>query len=123
MNNATREDRIEFSASEVYSNYTGDSCLPSDDLLIKFTGSSNNDEFIRELEVKTWHFSFALTLLTILATYFTIAELRAVALSFEAREQNGQSETHAKKLSLLTNCLICIWNMCYSVMFFVLALY
>lgn len=59
----------------------------------------------------------------IVATFFTIKELRAVAESLELRESIGQRENHAKRLSLLTNCMICIWNMCYSITFFVTALY
>jgi hypothetical protein len=72
---------------------------------------------------KTTHLSFIVTTLAIVATFFTVAELRAVARSLEQRELVGQTESHAKKLSIISNCIICIWNMCYSISYFVTAMY
>jgi hypothetical protein len=90
---------------------------------IRLIASVRTEEFFREYEGKTWHFSFIITVLAITATYFTIAELKRVSHSIYLREETGLRETHSKKLSLLTNCMICIWNMCYSITFFVTALY
>lgn len=37
----------------------------------------------QEFETKTWHISFLVTILAIMATYFTINELKEVASSLE----------------------------------------
>ena len=69
------------------------------------------------------HLTFSITVLCLIATYFTFGELKAISQSLEDRELNGQTENHAKRMSLLSNAFICIWNMCYSITFFVTALY
>lgn len=96
-------------------------CLP-EGTYISITGSSPTPEMQKAMEEKTWMFSFCITILTIAATYFTINELKKVANSLEQREQVGQRENYAKKLSLISNSLICMWNMAYSLTFFVCAM-
>lgn len=81
------------------------------------------EETIQVYENKAWHFTFLITILAIAATYLTIAELKEVARSLEQREMVGQRENYAKKLSLFSNCMVCIWNMCYSLTFFIISLY
>jgi hypothetical protein len=86
-------------------------------------GHSKTEDIIRVYEQKIWHLSFIITILAITATYFTVGELREVSHSLEQREMAGQRENYAKKLSLITNCMICMWNMSFSISFFVTALY
>lgn len=90
---------------------------------VRISGASRTDQYILEFQQKTWHFSLIVTILSVVATYFTVAELKKVHSSLEQLHEAGQTETHGKRLSLITNCLICIWNMCYAISFFVSAMY
>ena len=97
-------------------------CFDNDDVSIVITGNSNNEMLISDFKTKTFQFTLLLTCLAIAATYFTIKELKEVSNSLEQRQMVGQSENYAKKLSIFTNCMICMWNMCYAITFFVCAL-
>ncbi len=55
------------------------SCLSSDAIEVTITASARGIEYLKEYEIKTWHLSFTVTILSIVATYFTIAELKVVA--------------------------------------------
>ena len=109
--------------AEAFSDLMNNTCLPNGKVKISLSASSRNVMLISEFQTKTWHLTFFVTVIAIAATYFTIAELKQVAQSLEQRELVGQRENHAKKMSLISNCLICIWNMCYSITFFVTAMY
>lgn len=99
-----------------------DPCLPAN-TYIDLQASSKTVEMQKDIEEKTWMFAFCITILAIAATYFTVHELKEVANSLDQREQVGQRENYAKKLSLLSNSIICMWNMAYSLTFFVLSMY
>ena len=114
---------IDLKFSEVFTELAGVKCLPNTEVEVRISAKTRTEEFLIEYEQKTWNLSFATTILTVIATYFTIAELKKVAESLEQLQESGQTENHARRLSLLTNCLICIWNMCYSITFFVTSMY
>lgn len=101
----------------------GETCLPNQKVHIIVEADTREAQIAVEFQAKTSHLSFIVTSLAIIATYFTVYELREVARSLEQRELVGQRENHAKRLSILTNAIICIWNMCYSITFFVTAMY
>jgi hypothetical protein len=96
-------------------------CFPNSNDHIIIDGDTDRDEEAANFMTKASHFSFIMTSLAIVATFFTIAELKAVSRSLEEREMVGQRENHAKRLSLLSNCMVCMWNMCYSISYFVAA--
>jgi len=120
---ANKEQNIDLRFSEVLTELSGTTCLPSTSMEVRISGASRTDEYIHEFQEKTWHFSLIVTILSIIATYFTVGELKKVHSSLEQLHDAGQTETHGKRLSLITNCLICIWNMCYAISFFVSAMY
>jgi len=107
-------------------------CLPSDATSIEIQAHTYTDEELKvrpmelepaqSFEDKTWHFSFILTGLAIAATYVTIIELREVGQNLEQRVQVGQRENYGSKLSLFSNCIICMWHMSYSLIFCIASL-
>ncbi|CDW89330.1 ring-finger-containing ubiquitin ligase [Stylonychia lemnae] len=101
---------------------TGKSCFPEGTHL-HITGSSEISEEKKIKEVQIWHLSALITLLTLVAIYNGLLELRLVAKSLEEREMEGQRENYAKKLSIISYSLLCMWNMSYSLSFFVGAMY
>jgi hypothetical protein len=50
---------------------------------VRVSGASRTDEYILEFQQKAWHFSLIVTILSIIATYFTVAELKKVHYSLE----------------------------------------
>eukprot|EP00347_Sterkiella_histriomuscorum_P004919 403358576 len=100
----------------------GGNCLPPGTKL-RIIGSSNVESDFAEEAQKIWHISAIVTVLCIAATYFTLNELRQIHLCLELRETVGQRESYAKNLSLLSYCLLCMWNMSYAMTFFVGAMY
>lgn len=70
-------------------NFTGSTCLPSEDSIIIVQGSTDKAIFGEDSINKAVHFSFIVTLLTLNAIYFTVKELRAIALCLEQRELAG----------------------------------
>lgn len=120
---ANKDQNIDLRFSEVLTDLSGTTCLPTTSMEVRISGASRTDQYILEFQQKTWHFSLIVTILSVVATYFTVAELKKVHSSLEQLHEAGQTETHGKRLSLITNCLICIWNMCYAISFFVSAMY
>lgn len=112
---------------EVQDNLSGlpwtTTCFPNSNVHLILEADTGLNEEAMDFMQKTSHLSFLMTTLAIIATFFTIAELKAVSRSLEQRELVGQTENHAKRLSIISNCMICIWNMCYSITYFVTAMY
>lgn len=98
-------------------------CFPNGKSHLIIEADTSLDEEALNFMSKASHFSFLVTSLAIISTFFTISELKAVTRSLEQRELVGQRENHAKRLSIISNCIICIWNMCYSISYFVSAMY
>lgn len=74
---------IDLRFSEVFTDLSGVKCFPNNDIEILITAKTRSQEFMAEYERKTWHLSFTTTILTVIATYFTIAELKKVSESLD----------------------------------------
>jgi hypothetical protein len=74
---------IDLKFSEVFTELAGIKCFPNNDIEVLITAKTRSQEFMTEYERKTWHLSFTTTILTVIATYFTIAELKKVSESLD----------------------------------------
>ena len=61
----------------------GVKCLPNDINHVEVKAETRTEEFFTLYERKTWHLSFTTTILSVIATYFTIAELKKVSDSLD----------------------------------------
>jgi hypothetical protein len=69
--------QVRLSLQEVYSNYTGSSCLPGENVRLVLTGTNENiEDRTAEFQTKVSHLSMAVTVLAIVAAYFTLQELK-----------------------------------------------
>ena len=77
---------------------------------------------MEEYKSKTFSFCAITVVLVMVATYTSIAEIKRVTDSLNERMANGQRENYGSKMNLISYCIVCMWQMSYSMIFFIMTL-